>query len=727
VPCAQPCATPQALPYSVEIDERISPIVDCNPVKTQHTLVVTVRDQCGNPMPGQRVEWILTRYSEAVGDIVAVDDQYGCGVIAPMTNAYPGNNGNKIDNHYAASVTNYGAEMIDAGNNHPYIGSNGARLPDITVGQGQSWLTITSSREGVTDICVFVSAIRDGTTHKIWAKKVWADFDVEFPQSAVNVLPNDSHSFPVTVFRSDGSGIPGQEVEAEILDGPGAVFARSNAPTATLLTNANGVADFALRNVSGQSGVNRVRFTVNGTFYGEVCPRSAIVTKTWQQVNLEVACTFPCGAEAVVGKPFEKVLGVRNLGDATADSVMLDDQPEGLTILDGTTFPMEVGPLAPGQTITRTIRVMAQVGGTVTNRVIATSATSNSRAESTCSLEIVQGNLEITKVCEPTVITAGEEVTFVVTVSNTGRGPLENVVVRDTYPQGIEPTSQDVASVGTLMPGESRQVLFTGIGDAPGTYTNTATATADGVDEKSAQCTVQVVICRLEMELVGPDQIYYGEQANFTVVVRNVGDGPADSCIVRVTTGNCLGNLVQDFNVGPLGPGQTWTQDFGSVATSTGSCTVTADSDCMAKCQIRKDIQLLVTGLPALQVEMIDLNLDGSPAGIFRIGETFIYRLMVENDVGTEAIPPMTVDLRLPPELEFVSGRSDRQAGVNGSGQQASTDPFPLAINEVITFDLQVRVRSAPASGLVKAEVFVKRGSDGAVLAGESESTTVRR
>ncbi len=64
---------------------------------------------------------------------------------------------------------------------------------------------------------------------------------------------------------------------------------------------------------------------------------------------------------------------------------------------------------------------------------------------------------------------------------------------------------------------------------------------------------------------------------------------------------------------------------------------------------------------------------------------------------------------------------------MNGSGQQASTDPFPLAINEVITFDLQVRVRSAPVSGLVKAEVFVKRGSDGAVLAGESESTTVRR
>ncbi len=226
------------------------------------------------------------------------------------------------------------------------------------------------------------------------------------------------------------------------------------------------------------------------------------------------------------------------------------------------------------------------------------------------------------------------------TVSNTGRGPLENVVVRDTYPQGIEPTSQDVASVGTLMPGESRQVLFTGIGDAPGTYTNTATATADGVDEKSAQCTVQVVICRLEMELVGPDQIYYGEQANFTVVVRNVGDGPADSCIVRVTTGNCLGNLVQDFNVGPLGPGR--------------------DLDTGLRLGGHLDGKLHGDGRLRLHGQVPDPpghpaagdGPSGAPgrddrpeprrisaAGIFRIGETFIYRLMVENDVGTEAIP----------------------------------------------------------------------------------------
>src|SRR5262245_16140626 len=117
-PCQPPCAPVPtgAIPASVEWDERVSPAIDCNPVHTQHTLVVTVRDACGHPLAGQRVEWILARQQSAVGDIVAVDDQYGVGAIAPITqNGYAAtNNGNKVDNHYAVSVTNFEDELIDA-------------------------------------------------------------------------------------------------------------------------------------------------------------------------------------------------------------------------------------------------------------------------------------------------------------------------------------------------------------------------------------------------------------------------------------------------------------------------------------------------------------------------------------------------------------------------------------------------------------------------------------
>src|SRR5438132_13785314 len=165
------------VPASVEWDERVSPAVDCNPVQTQHTLVLTVRDQCGNALPGQRVEWILARHQGAVGDIVAVDDQYGVGAIAPIAgSAYAAtNNGNKVDNQYAVSVTNFEDELIDAANNYPYSDPAGGRLPDIRIGRGQSWLTVTSVYEGVTDVIAYVPGIKDGSKHKIFAKKIWAD------------------------------------------------------------------------------------------------------------------------------------------------------------------------------------------------------------------------------------------------------------------------------------------------------------------------------------------------------------------------------------------------------------------------------------------------------------------------------------------------------------------------------------------------------------------------
>src|SRR5262245_48329563 len=38
-PCAPRCG-PGSAPASVEWDERISPSIDCNPIRTQHTLVV---------------------------------------------------------------------------------------------------------------------------------------------------------------------------------------------------------------------------------------------------------------------------------------------------------------------------------------------------------------------------------------------------------------------------------------------------------------------------------------------------------------------------------------------------------------------------------------------------------------------------------------------------------------------------------------------------------------
>ncbi len=470
--------------------------------------------------------------------------------------------------------------------------------------------------------------------------------------------------------------------------------------------------------------MNRIKITALGGFYGESCPRSRIVEKRWQRVALEVVCAMP--PVVPLGRPFEKTISVTNTGDAPAENVMLEDVPgAGLAFAGGESFPQSLGTIAPGATVQRVVRLVGNVEGTIANQVSA--RTASATAQAACSVEIVQGRLEITKICDPARTQAGGRVRFGVTVSNVGRGPLENVVVRDRFPAGIQPASQDSVALGTLQPGATHEVYFAGVADTPGTYVNTAVVTADGVPEATATCTLEVVQCSLEMQLIGPETIYFGEPATFTLEVKNVGDGDATNCAVRISYGGCLGGGFEDFEIGPLAPGEVWTKDWSRTAQTVGPCVIRADSTCGASCQKVAEGRIAVHGLTALQVEMIDKALDGTEEGVFRVGESFIYRVRIENDAGTEATPEMYTDWKLPPELEFIAGRSlDGRVEVSGVGRGARSGTFVLPVGGAIDFEVTVRAVQAPASTLTKATLIVRRASDDADLADETESTTIQ-
>jgi hypothetical protein len=134
---------------------------------------------------------------------------------------------------------------------------------------------------------------------------------------------------------------------------------------------------------------------------------------------------------------------------------------------------------------------------------------------------------------------------------------------------------------------------------------------------------------------------------------------------------------------------------------------------------------VVVEGLPAIQLEMIDLNLQREKAGIFEEGESFIYVLVVENDVGTAITPDLRVVWTLPPELEFISGTGDRGVTVSGDGQAAESTDFVLAPNEVQRFELVVKAISVPPTKLVQTRASVVT-SGGTELATETESSTLR-
>ena len=710
-------------PAMVVWDESVSPVVDCNPVKTQHTLVVTVLDTCGCPMPGQRVEWILARSRDAVGDIVACDDQYTSNPVAPLSggNVGPSNAGNKIDNQYAVSVTNFEDETLDAANNYPYIDDAGARMPDFHVKKGQSWITVTSVYEGVTDIIAYVPAIKDGSRHKIFAKKIWADYAVRFPDDAVNLLPDASHTFTVNVRKaSDGSGIAGIPVEAQVLDGPAAAFDHPS-----VVTGPDGNATFTLANTGALGGTNRLHFTAKGHFHDSDCPRSKIVKKTWEHVALECRCATSL-PEVNVNDPVEVVYTVTNTGDApSGDVTMAVTVPPGLQVADGTAFPLNLGNIAPGATAQKQVKFTAVAEGMQTFQTSASSAQGAATSQCACPVNVVRGILSITCVCEPGSSDVGHPYLITGTVKNEGKGLIRNVTITLTWPEGVTPQTQNTATLAELPAGRTDQFEFQGVPTHPGKLVNVITATGDGFSPVTSACELTATQCNLEMVLIAPGKIGYGEPGDFTVKVTNKGDGAATGCVVRVTHGTCLDAGTKDFNLDTIAPGETKSYDWSANGIANAKCTVVAEVTC-AGCTQRKEAELKVAGLPAIQCEMSDKDLQKVEKGIFRVGEEFLYVLEVQNDVATQATPPLKVVLTLPPELTFVSATTTRGVAVNGAGQTATTDEFRLDLNEKLLIEYRVRAVSTPAGNLVRAVASIQRASDGTELAREDESTTIQ-
>ena len=208
--------------------------------------------------------------------------------------------------------------------------------------------------------------------------------------------------------------------------------------------------------------------------------------------------------------------------------------------------------------------------------------------------------------------------------------------------------------------------------------------------------------------------------------VTNRGDGAAQSCSVRVTHGACLDGGVRDFPLGVVAPGETKTLDWVANGLANAKCTVVAEVTC-AGCTQRTESEIDVQGLPALQCEMIDQSTEHVEAGIFRVGEEFLYILDVQNDVATQATPLLKVVLLAPAGARVRLGHvRPRRVVMTGAGQQATSGEFRLDLNEKIRFEFRVKAIGVPPGNLVKAMASVQRASDGAELADENESTTIK-
>jgi uncharacterized repeat protein (TIGR01451 family) len=168
---------------------------------------------------------------------------------------------------------------------------------------------------------------------------------------------------------------------------------------------------------------------------------------------------------------------VTNTGNRTAVNVILTDTlPDGLAHEDTglTVHSWNLGNLTPGQSTTTTFNALISEDAEVGFYVNTAEAVANNHGPVSDDAEVevrgvVLGDeaepvLEIEKVGDRTLVNPGSQMTYTITITNTGEAPAVNLVVTDTLPEGFtlaEDGSEVIQwNIPLLEVGESWTVSF---------------------------------------------------------------------------------------------------------------------------------------------------------------------------------------------------------------------------------------------------------------------------
>ena len=275
----------------------------------------------------------------------------------------------------------------------------------------------------------------------------------------------------------------------------------------------------------------------------------------------------------VPGEPATYVLRVTNDGLSTATGVVVRDlMPAalaGATVADdggaectlaGGALACTLAALAPGTPLE--IRVLAPVApgttGDVTNTATVAADTPDpdpdDNAASLTTPVAPRASLSLAKSAAPGALRAGERVTFTLTARNGGPSAAQDVVIRDTLPDGLTAvlplpagctaTGQEIAcTVGTLAAGaDAERVIAADVDPAArGTLRNTAVVTSPTPDdEPSDDSAAADVTVTGEADLgvtktVDPAQARAGELVTYTLTVTNGGPSTAVAAMLADT------------------------------------------------------------------------------------------------------------------------------------------------------------------------------------------------
>jgi uncharacterized repeat protein (TIGR01451 family) len=364
-----------------------------------------------------------------------------------------------------------------------------------------------------------------------------------------------------------------------------------------------------------------------------------LMTQTGTGVSVEKRGPEVC----TLAQPLAYEIIVRNTGSAPVSQVRVEDElPAGARLITADPQPevmadrltWNLNMLEAGGE--RRLQVKLQLAA---DGEFRSTATVHFAATASMHTRVVQPRL-VVSMHGPEQVSAGDAVPFHITMANPGTGPVTNLLLHCKLADGLtHPQGQVVeAEIGTLAAGETRNITLTTQAAKTGQFAADLSATADGGMEASAHSAITILGPALQLLRTGPPKCYLKSEVGFDLEVVNsgpvaagyveVGDTlPAGLDFVAATEGGRFDatNRTILWRLPALPAGGHQTVSYRVKAISVGEMPDRAAARSDRGSDVRADATFTVEGVPALSLEVVDLE---DP---IQVGGDLTYEIRVVN------------------------------------------------------------------------------------------------